>query len=456
MAEQFCLKWNNYQLSLTSAFKHILEEEDYVDVTLSAEGKNLKGHKVVLSACSAYFQALLRGISPWQHPVLVLKDISFNDLQSILEFIYLGEVNLEQDRLESFLKTAEVLSIKGLTDGIKSMNDTGGGGSGMVKSEPMEKEIMPNHIVLPSTPQQLTPPLPLLQPAPPLQQQTANIVSGLMAAAAATAAAVSTSTTVVNGVKQEVVDLPTTIIDMETVPSGKKKRLYSDNSSSNDGNEYEEPAESMVIDDYADPQQTAAGGGDEPTYSAEHIIVSGDPVTIADLNRMPPPPPGVKENLGHLHKRCPVCHMIMLKKNLSRHVRDQHTLERPRSVCPICQKTYKTSDWLKDHIRRGHGYTKEDTDELMAKIKLDANMNVGSGDTTSSPTSNNSTTTTTSSTTATPPSSAGKASTRSVVLKRPCPAGVAVSAASGILTKSGNVKTVPALLASTALLSSTN
>ena len=40
------LKWNNYQLSLTSAFKHILEEEDFVDVTLSAQGQSLKAHKV--------------------------------------------------------------------------------------------------------------------------------------------------------------------------------------------------------------------------------------------------------------------------------------------------------------------------------------------------------------------------------------------------------------------------
>ena len=47
MAEQFSLKWNNYQISLTSAFKHILEEEDFVDVTLSAEGQSLKAHKVI-------------------------------------------------------------------------------------------------------------------------------------------------------------------------------------------------------------------------------------------------------------------------------------------------------------------------------------------------------------------------------------------------------------------------
>merc|ERR1712121_596139 len=91
MVDQFCLKWNNYQLSLTSAFKHLLEEEDFVDVTLSAEGQNLKAHKVVLSACSSYFRDLLRGISLWQHPVLVFRDVSFLELQAILEFVYLGE-----------------------------------------------------------------------------------------------------------------------------------------------------------------------------------------------------------------------------------------------------------------------------------------------------------------------------------------------------------------------------
>ena len=51
--------------------------------------------------------------------------ITFPPSQSILEFVYLGEVNVEQDRLQSFLKTAELMRIKGLTDGLP---DSGGGG----------------------------------------------------------------------------------------------------------------------------------------------------------------------------------------------------------------------------------------------------------------------------------------------------------------------------------------
>ena len=37
--------------------------------------------QVVLSACSPYFRDILRGISAWQHPVIVLKDVPFSDLQ---------------------------------------------------------------------------------------------------------------------------------------------------------------------------------------------------------------------------------------------------------------------------------------------------------------------------------------------------------------------------------------
>ena len=51
----------HYKASLTNAFKSLLENEDFVDMTLSAGGKTLRAHKVVLSACSSYFKNLLKG-----------------------------------------------------------------------------------------------------------------------------------------------------------------------------------------------------------------------------------------------------------------------------------------------------------------------------------------------------------------------------------------------------------
>jgi len=342
MADQFCLKWNNYQLSLTSAFKHILEEEEFVDVTLSAGGQNLKAHKVVLSACSSYFRDLLRGISLWQHPVLVLKDVQFLELQSILEFVYLGEVNVEQDRLESFLKTAELLRIKGLTDGLQ------------------DKKEKPAPVLEPKTRinQTTTPPkLPILKPASVMKNN--NTKRSLTAL---------TLTDVLNHGEM-----------MITPPKESPERR---------------PAKTIKLDDVIIPSQPQPDNEinyeelteDDIEENGEHIIVSGDPVTTEDftnieqysdtesLNSYNDSMSEVdsKEFLGPLHKRCPHCQMVMLKKNLSRHIRDQHSMDRPRSTCPICTKSYKTPDWLKDHIRRGHGYTKEATDDLLAKLgKID-------------------------------------------------------------------------------------
>ncbi|XP_071517882.1 uncharacterized protein [Panulirus ornatus] len=115
MAEQqFCLRWNNFQANIVSSFEALLDREEFVDVTLTAEGKSLKAHRVLLSACSPYFRDLFRDIPAHQHPVIVLRDTSFLELKSLLSFIYHGEVNVSQERLGLLLKTAEALRIKGL------------------------------------------------------------------------------------------------------------------------------------------------------------------------------------------------------------------------------------------------------------------------------------------------------------------------------------------------------
>lgn len=58
--QHFCLRWNNYQSSITSAFENLRDDEDFVDVTLACDGRSLKAHRVVLSACSPYFRELLK------------------------------------------------------------------------------------------------------------------------------------------------------------------------------------------------------------------------------------------------------------------------------------------------------------------------------------------------------------------------------------------------------------
>lgn len=113
--QQFCLRWNNFQNNIISSFEYLRSEEDFVDVTLACEGKSLKAHKVILSACSTYFRDLLK-TTPCSHPIIVLKDVSYDDLLSLMCFVYQGVVYIGQERLTQFLKTAEFLQIKGLSE----------------------------------------------------------------------------------------------------------------------------------------------------------------------------------------------------------------------------------------------------------------------------------------------------------------------------------------------------
>ncbi|KAL4149082.1 hypothetical protein QTP88_003108 [Uroleucon formosanum] len=114
--QHFCLRWNNHQSTLISVFDTLLESGTLVDCTLAAEGQYLKAHKVVLSACSPYLELLLSQHYE-KHPIVILKDVKFQELKSMMDYMYRGEVNISQDQLSTFLKAAESLQIKGLTDG---------------------------------------------------------------------------------------------------------------------------------------------------------------------------------------------------------------------------------------------------------------------------------------------------------------------------------------------------
>ncbi|CAH1970987.1 unnamed protein product [Acanthoscelides obtectus] len=78
---------------------------------------------MVLSACSPYFQSLFVN-HPDKHPIVILKDVPYTDMKSLLDFMYRGEVSVDQDRLTAFLRVAESLRIKGLTEVNEEKCDT--------------------------------------------------------------------------------------------------------------------------------------------------------------------------------------------------------------------------------------------------------------------------------------------------------------------------------------------
>ena len=60
--EKFCLKWNDFESNISSSFKDIKDEKDFMDVTLACEESQVTAHKVVLSACSPFFRSVFRSL----------------------------------------------------------------------------------------------------------------------------------------------------------------------------------------------------------------------------------------------------------------------------------------------------------------------------------------------------------------------------------------------------------
>jgi len=121
--DKFCLKWNEFEVNVSTAFRQLRDDKDFFDVTLACDGHQLEAHKVILSACSPFFRNVLK-MNPHSHPLLYLKGIKYEDVLAVLNFMYHGEVNIAQNDLNSFLAVAEDLQVKGLTQGSTSSSSS--------------------------------------------------------------------------------------------------------------------------------------------------------------------------------------------------------------------------------------------------------------------------------------------------------------------------------------------
>ena len=65
----------------------------------------MEAHKVILASSSPFFEKMLQK-SKHPHPLIYLKGFQSKDFASILDFLYLGQANIYQENLDSFLAIA--------------------------------------------------------------------------------------------------------------------------------------------------------------------------------------------------------------------------------------------------------------------------------------------------------------------------------------------------------------
>ena len=95
--QKYNLRWHDYPQSVVTSFRHLKEDEDFVDVTLACNSQQFTAHKVVLSACSPYFKKLLK--------VRLLDSFSF---LSLLDYFLMSQ-KCFKDKITSFKPIVVIL-----------------------------------------------------------------------------------------------------------------------------------------------------------------------------------------------------------------------------------------------------------------------------------------------------------------------------------------------------------
>lgn len=123
--ENYSLRWNNHQSHILQSFDALLQQNSLVDVTLVCSDRSLRAHKVVLSACSPFFERVFND-TPCKHPIIVLKDFKGWLIQAIVDFMYRGEISVPQKKLNLVIQAGESLQIRGLVGAIptESVDDS--------------------------------------------------------------------------------------------------------------------------------------------------------------------------------------------------------------------------------------------------------------------------------------------------------------------------------------------
>jgi len=327
----FCLKWNNFQQNIFATIRNLRLDLDFLDVTIFCKGKQVKAHKVILSACSNTFKAILKETQA-AHPVIVLWDVEARDLAALLDFMYNGQVDIQQDDLERFLIVAERLQVRGLS-GEESNNSSPERGRKRQFDTGLNNAFKPAKVVRKEG----------IKETNSNEQHIVinNSGGGERESVGSFSNSVGIKTETEEGGKVGVTASPASV----PTPAPRRRDL---NSTDTDPAEYNtEPVDYPETMEYpVEPSETYEDFYDEDNpynNSAQY------PIDYSIDNS--PGKGGSSKSV-----QCPYCEKVLkYRHNLKGHIQNQHGAGEPEAPCPICpDKIFKNSASLRDHMSRKH------------------------------------------------------------------------------------------------------
>ena len=124
MDEKYNLIWNSFQATVATSLDSLRKEGDFFDVTIVSQDQTaVQAHKVILSACSPLLRNILR-MNKHQHPLIYLNGIESAYLKMVVDYIYMGEIQVPSKNIYDFLNVADKLQVAGLTNDLLAPQET--------------------------------------------------------------------------------------------------------------------------------------------------------------------------------------------------------------------------------------------------------------------------------------------------------------------------------------------
>ncbi|KAF7391580.1 hypothetical protein HZH68_011123 [Vespula germanica] len=117
------LEWAGHAGYVAERFSGLLARQAFVDVTLICEEQKLRVHKLVLASNSTYFEEILQQ-DLGQEPIILLRDLNFEVLKAMVEFMYCGETTISHENLPSLLTASKIFKVKELAYIIDTVMET--------------------------------------------------------------------------------------------------------------------------------------------------------------------------------------------------------------------------------------------------------------------------------------------------------------------------------------------
>ncbi|CAG0901694.1 unnamed protein product, partial [Darwinula stevensoni] len=379
MANKYNLKWNSHHAETFENFDILRSREMLVDITLSCGGQTIKAHKLVLCTGSAFFEKLLQRDNS-KCPIVHFHGVDMLHLRLLVDFMYLGEVDVPSSDLEDFITLADSLEVKGLKGDKSKRFDLG---------EPIGKPGM----------------------SPSCRSQVINSApfANLRPSDAPPKTSFASTSSRSASMKRRIpagVDSASGVPDIMSLPSASpaaNKRPRPESIVPDQTLGSDESQSGTVVKTENDEETGSAQEGDQSTYWAveeglstaaaayshsSHEVEGGE--ELLDPNEVPPhiPPEIVPESITRGHDGvwsgiimeskgkiyfCTFCsYQSPYKTSTLRHVQSRHTGEKPYE-CGLCGRKFIRRERLRNHMLTCHSTLVRETEGVWSGRRLGIN-----------------------------------------------------------------------------------